>query len=101
MEYFLTWRFRPVHQPNDVLMLIDYNIPDTGVAIKLLVHISLRNIYFFVPCVPIFIQNLTTKNVVKDVTPCGSCKNRRFGETYRLYHQGDNNRRARNNVSSN
>jgi hypothetical protein len=31
------------------------------------------------------------------VTPCGSW---RFGETYRL-HQGDKNRRARNNVSSN
>jgi hypothetical protein len=24
-----------------------------------------------------------------DVTPCGSCKNRRFGGTYRLHHQGD------------
>jgi hypothetical protein len=34
------------------------------------------------------------------VTPCGSCENRRFGGTYRLYHQGDKNRRARN-VSSN
>jgi hypothetical protein len=22
-----------------------------------------------------------------DVTPCGSCKNRRIGETYRLHHQ--------------
>jgi hypothetical protein len=27
-----------------------------------------------------------------NVTPCGSCKNRRFGGTYRLHHQGDNNR---------
>jgi hypothetical protein len=35
-----------------------------------------------------------------DVTPCGSCKNWRFGGTYRLCHQGYNNRRARN-VSSN
>jgi hypothetical protein len=25
-----------------------------------------------------------------DVAPCGSCKNRRFGLTYRLHHQGDN-----------
>jgi hypothetical protein len=25
--------------------------------------------------------------------PCGSCKNRRFGGTYRLNHQGDKNRR--------
>jgi hypothetical protein len=23
-----------------------------------------------------------------DVTPCGSCKNRRFGGTYSLHHQG-------------
>jgi hypothetical protein len=27
-----------------------------------------------------------------DVTPCGSCKNRRFGGTWRLLHQGDKNR---------
>jgi hypothetical protein len=26
-----------------------------------------------------------------DVTLCGSCKNRRFGGTYRLLHQGDKN----------
>jgi hypothetical protein len=36
-----------------------------------------------------------------DVTPCGSCKERRFGGTYRLHHQGDMNQRARNNVSCN
>jgi hypothetical protein len=35
------------------------------------------------------------------VTPCGSSKNRRFGGTYRLHHQSDKNRRARNNVSNN
>jgi hypothetical protein len=30
------------------------------------------------------------KNVVFwDVTPCGSCKNRRFGGTYHLHHQSD------------
>jgi hypothetical protein len=41
------------------------------------------------------------KNVVFwDVAPCGSCNNRRFGGTWPLQHQGDNNRRARNNVSS-
>jgi hypothetical protein len=34
-----------------------------------------------------------------DVTPCGFCKNLRFGGTYRLHHQGDKNRRARNNVN--
>jgi hypothetical protein len=26
------------------------------------------------------------------VTPCVSCKNRRFGGTWRLLHQGDKNR---------
>jgi hypothetical protein len=26
------------------------------------------------------------------VTPCGFCKNRRFGGTWRLLHQGDKNR---------
>jgi hypothetical protein len=41
------------------------------------------------------------KNVIFwDVTSCGSCKNRLFGGTCRLHHQGDHNRRARNNVSS-
>jgi hypothetical protein len=36
---------------------------------------------------------VTMKNVVFwDVTPCGSCKNRRFGGTWRLLHQGDKNR---------
>jgi hypothetical protein len=27
-----------------------------------------------------------------DATPCGSCKNQRFGGTQRLHHQGDKNR---------
>jgi hypothetical protein len=36
---------------------------------------------------------VTMKNgVFWDVTPYGSCKNRRFGVTYRLIHQGDKNR---------
>jgi hypothetical protein len=29
------------------------------------------------------------------VTPCGSCKNHRFGGTWRLLHQGDKNRCTR------
>jgi hypothetical protein len=33
-----------------------------------------------------------------DVTPYGSCKNRRFGGAYRLHHQGDKNRQARNDL---
>jgi fatty acid desaturase len=41
------------------------------------------------------------KNVVFwEVTPCGSCRNRRFVGTYRLHHHGDKNQRTRNNVSS-
>jgi hypothetical protein len=36
-----------------------------------------------------------------DVTPSGSCKNRRFERTYRLYHQCERNERTRNNISSN
>jgi hypothetical protein len=35
-----------------------------------------------------FVQNC----VFWVVTPCGSCKNRRFGGTWRLLHQGDKNR---------
>jgi hypothetical protein len=31
-----------------------------------------------------------------DVSPCGSCKNQRFGGTYRLHLQGENNRRTKN-----
>jgi hypothetical protein len=35
---------------------------------------------------------VTMKNAVFwDVTPCGSCKNRRLEGTYRLHHQGENN----------
>jgi hypothetical protein len=34
-----------------------------------------------------------------DVTPCGSCKNRRFREKGRLHHQGDKTRRARNKLA--
>jgi hypothetical protein len=36
---------------------------------------------------------VTMKNgVFWVVTPYGSCKNRRFGGTWRLLHQGDKNR---------
>jgi hypothetical protein len=45
---------------------------------------------------------VTMKNgVFWVVTPCGSCKNRRFGGSYRLLHQGDKNLWTRNNASSN
>jgi hypothetical protein len=36
-----------------------------------------------------------------DVTLCSSCKNRRFGGTYGLHHQGDKNRWAGNNLTAN
>jgi hypothetical protein len=37
---------------------------------------------------------MTMKNgVFWDVMPCGSCKNRRFGGTSHLHHQGDKNGR--------
>jgi hypothetical protein len=39
---------------------------------------------------------VTMKNVVfRDITPCGSSKNRRFGGTYRLHHQVDKSRWTR------
>jgi hypothetical protein len=42
------------------------------------------------------------KNIVfGDVSPGGSSKNRRLGGTWRLNYQGDKNRRAEDNVSSN
>jgi hypothetical protein len=41
------------------------------------------------------------KGVFWDVTPCGSCKNLRFGGTWHLLHQGDKNRWTRNNTSCN
>jgi hypothetical protein len=45
---------------------------------------------------------VTMKNgVFLDVTPCGSCKNRRIWGTSRLHHQGDKIRWTRNNVSRN
>jgi hypothetical protein len=39
--------------------------------------------------------------VLWDVTQRGSSKNRRLGGTYHLHHQGNNSRRARNNLNSN
>jgi hypothetical protein len=49
-----------------------------------------------------FFTVVTMKNAIFwEVTPCGSCKNRRFGGTQRLHHKGDNNRWTRHNVSRN
>jgi hypothetical protein len=47
-----------------------------------------------------FISNNKEYIVSLDVTPCGSCNNRRFRGTYRLHLQSENNQRTINNVSS-
>jgi hypothetical protein len=45
---------------------------------------------------------VTMKNAVFwDVTPYGSCKNRRFAGTYHFHHHGESNQQTGNNVSSN
>jgi hypothetical protein len=47
-------------------------------------------------------NSMAIKNgIFWDIMPCGSCKNRRFGGTYRLLHQGDKNQWTRNNASCN
>jgi hypothetical protein len=44
---------------------------------------------------------LSTKNAVFwDMTPCGSCKNRRSGGTYRLHHQGEKTQLTGKKVNS-
>jgi hypothetical protein len=47
----------------------------------------------------VFTAVIMKNAVFWDVTLCGSCKNRRFGGTYRLHQQGDKNRRASNDGS--
>jgi hypothetical protein len=42
--------------------------------------------------------SILKNGVFWDVTPWGSCKNRRFGGTWRLLHQGDKKRWTRNNT---
>jgi hypothetical protein len=37
-------------------------------------------------------KTILKNGVFWDVTPRGSCKNRRFGETQHLFHQGGKNR---------
>jgi hypothetical protein len=70
-----------------------------------------RNLNFWISCNIIFCSLISLllgstvsfrKNgVFWVVTPCGSCKNRRFGGTWHLLHQGDKNRWTRNNTSCN
>jgi hypothetical protein len=45
----------------------------------------------------LFYTEISDEGAIKNgvfwvVTPCGSCKNRRLGGTWRLLHQGDKNR---------
>jgi hypothetical protein len=52
--------------------------------------VNIQKINLFVSVRFEFFTTVTMKNVVFwDVTPWGSCKNRRFGETLCLLHQGD------------
>jgi hypothetical protein len=46
-------------------------------------------------------KNEQKNGVFWNVTPFGSCKNRRSRGTWRLLHQGDKNRWTRNNASCN
>jgi hypothetical protein len=44
-------------------------------------------------------QRILKTAVSWDVTPCGSCKNRHFGGTYRLHYHGDKNRWSRKSLA--
>jgi hypothetical protein len=44
---------------------------------------------------PTGVKVLMKNGVFWVVTPCGSCKNRRFGGTWRLLHQGEKNPKRR------
>jgi hypothetical protein len=49
----------------------------------------------------VFVAVTMKTAVVWNVASCGCCKNLLFGGTYHRHHQGDENWRAGNNVSSN
>jgi hypothetical protein len=53
---------------------IDFNNKVSSVRFEVFTAVTMKNGVFWV------------------VTPCASCKNRRFGGTWRLLHQGDKNR---------
>jgi hypothetical protein len=54
-------------------------------------HNSYHSIHYFVRF-EVFTAVTMKNGVFWVVAPCGSCKNRRFGVTWRLLHQGDKNR---------
>jgi hypothetical protein len=64
---------------------------------------NVKNIHIMIPSVfgTNIEQSFIKNGVFWDVTPCGPCKNRRFGGTQRLLHQGDKNRWIRNNANCN
>jgi hypothetical protein len=53
---------------------------------------NLTTIYEPIVRVEVFTAVTMKNGVFWDVTPRGSCKNRRFGGTWRLFHQVDKNR---------
>jgi hypothetical protein len=69
-----------------------FNKPDDNKLINKSLRLYIVN--FALCCVRFEVFTaVTTKNgVFWNVTQCGSCKNRRFGGTWRHLHQGDKNR---------
>jgi hypothetical protein len=53
------------------------------------VHKLTLNLGIYYVRFEVFTAVTIKKGIFWDVTPCGSCKNRRFGGTWRLLHQGD------------
>jgi hypothetical protein len=66
---------------------------ETGSSQNLLFQFCCKNIgpnTWYIARFEVFTAVTMNNGVFWDVTPCGSCKNRRFGSTYCLLHQGDN-----------
>jgi hypothetical protein len=70
-----------------------------GYKIQFVLHRKHITSLLYSPRFEIFTAMAMKNTVFWDVTTRGSCKNRSFGGTYRLHHDGDKNRRARKNVS--
>jgi hypothetical protein len=58
-----------------------------NIIIIIIIIIKLSEFYFLNMKLQKF--NISMNAVFWDVTPCGSCKNRRFGATYQIHHQGN------------
>jgi hypothetical protein len=73
-------------------------LPMTDHVLNLVGHLhNIRNYVRFEVSMVVTVKSAN----IWDVMACGSCKNRQFGRMYRIHHQGDKNRLARNNISSN